>query len=368
MRGEVTGWADRLTRFVEYLQCERRVGSSAQNQYRSIAKDWIEFSLARGHDPAVFDPALIDELLDRRAHRNSKGALAPSARASYASNLKVFCEWASAERPRVFSPVSSVRAAASASAPSEWHRDRRDVSGTSAAQRVVPGDRPRPRQRSEAPIGSSARLRSEFADAQSAPRLSTQIWVESWQGPLPSPIDALEQLLRQGGTTIVRAAFQYSFFAHPDAVRRRTPWYPERARTSRKHYPSGKKGDAAQWQGRPVTLGDNAYAQHAWAKYTGRPIERGSGFSVRHIWGNPWDPDAFTAGWNLCYMPFWAGMLTEQQHPHPQLEGAVRQAAWNLYFQADPVCKPPEFVTNPGVDLGRLLGTQPIRVLRSDMG
>ena len=30
------------------------------------------------------------------------------------------------------------------------------------------------------------------------------------------------------------------------------------------------------------------------------------------------------------------------------------------------VCEPPEFVTNPGIDLGRPLGTQPIRVLRSD--
>ncbi|MCY3891911.1 MAG: hypothetical protein OXF65_01295 [Acidimicrobiaceae bacterium] len=332
MRDGTTKWAQRLKQFVEYLQRERRVGPSAQHQYRSIVKDWIEFCLVRGHDPAVFDQTLVGSLLDHRAHRNNRGVLAAGSRLSYASNLRVFCEWVSAERPRTPSPAPRLPAVASSSAPPGW---RQGAPG-------VPSSSPTPS--------------------------TSQVWIESWQGPLPAPIDALEQLLRQGGTTIVRAAFQYSFFAHPDAVRRRTPWYPERARTSRKHYPSGKKGDAAQWQGRPVTLGDNAYAQHAWAKYTGRPIERGSGFSVRHIWGNPWDPDAFTAGWNLCYMPFWAGMLTEQQHPHPQLEAAVRQAAWNLYFQADPVCKPPEFVTNPGVDLGRLLGTQPIRVLRSDMG
>ena len=188
--------------------------------------------------------------------------------------------------------------------------------------------------------------------------------VESWNAPLPDPIAALEELLQQGGTTIVRAAFQYSFFAHPDAVRRQTPWYPERARTSREHYPGGNRGDTATWQGHSVTLGDNAYAQQAWAKYTGRPIKRRSGFGVRHIWGSPWDPDAFTAGWNLCYMPFWAGMLTEKQHPHPELESAVRQAAWNLYFRTDPVCEPPEFVTDPGIDLGHFLGTQPIRVLQ----
>ena len=117
------------------------------------------------------------------------------------------------------------------------------------------------------------------------------------------------------------------------------------------------------WQGREVKLGDNAKAQHAWARYTGRRIARGSGYGVRHVWGHPWDPDAFTAGWNLCYMPFWAGMLTERQHPHPELEMAVRQAAWDLYFGADPVCDPPEFVTDPGVDLDAILNGQPVLLL-----
>lgn len=200
---------------------------------------------------------------------------------------------------------------------------------------------------------------------QSAVPVAASIRVEPWQGPLPAPINVLEQLLRQGGTTIVRAAFAYSFFAHPDVVRRRTPWYPERARVSREHYPGCGRGDGAQWRGRMVKLGDNAYAQQAWAKYSDRPIERKSGFAVRHIWGEPWDPDAFTAGWNLCYMPFWAGMLTEKQHPHPQLEAAVRQASWDLCFRADPVCEAPEFVNDPGIDLGQLLGTQPVRVLGS---
>lgn len=53
------------------------------------------------------------------------------------------------------------------------------------------------------------------------------------------------------------------------------------------------------WQGREVKLGDNAKAYQAWAHYTGRRIERASGYGVRHVWGHPWNPDAFTAGWNL---------------------------------------------------------------------
>ena len=62
-------------------------------------------------------------------------------------------------------------------------------------------------------------------------------------------------------------------------------------------------------------------------------------------------------------MPFWAGMLTEQQNRHPALEEAVRQAAWDLFFRHDPVCAPPDFVTNPGIDLDAILRGQPILVL-----
>ncbi len=39
----------------------------------------------------------------------------------------------------------------------------------------------------------------------------------------------------------------------------------------------------------------------AWAWYT-RPLVRGVGYSIGHIWGHPYDPFAFTAGWNLAYM------------------------------------------------------------------
>ena len=172
----------------------------------------------------------------------------------------------------------------------------------------------------------------------------------------------LERYLDKAGTTIVQAAFEHSYFIHPDKVRQKTPLYPDRARLSREHYPKCDRGDRGTWNGREVRLSDNSLAQRAWAKYSGRSIERASGYGVRHVWGHPWDPNAFTAGWNLCYMPFWAGMLTERQHPHPELEAAIRQAAWDLFFRHDPVCALPHFVTDPAIDLDALLGGQPILV------
>ena len=188
----------------------------------------------------------------------------------------------------------------------------------------------------------------------------------SYVGELVPPIQALEFYLQRGGTTILKAAFNYSFFVEPSRVRQRTPYFPDRVRFSRKFYPGKGRGDEATWEGRTVILGDNAYAQQAWQRYSGRSIYRGSGYSVRHIWGHPWNPDAFTAGWNLCYMPFWAGMLTERQHPHPELLQAVRQASWDLFFRNDPVCEPPEFVSDPGVELASLLGDQPLLLLRGE--
>jgi hypothetical protein len=166
--------------------------------------------------------------------------------------------------------------------------------------------------------------------------------------------------------TLIQAAFKHSFFLDPEQVRGNTPKFSGFARISRTHYPDKKRGDSAVWNGRTVTLDDNSRAQSAWAQYSGRALSRKTGYGVRHIWGNPWNPDVYTAGWNLCYMPFWVGMLTESQHPHPALQKAIKQVAYELFFQGTPVCDPPDFVTDPGFadDLRKLLGTQPINILR----
>lgn len=191
------------------------------------------------------------------------------------------------------------------------------------------------------------------------------LYLQIHTGALVSPIQSLERYFQDGGVSIIQAAFAHSYFVHPDQVRERTPYYPDHARRSREHYPGLDKGKIATWpgDGRQVRLDDNQRAQMAWEKYTGSKLERGSGYGVRHIWGEPWNPDAFTAGWNLCYMPFWAGMLTESQHQHPELNQAIRQASWDLYFRANPVCQPPDFVADPEIDLAAILQGQPLLIL-----
>ena len=192
---------------------------------------------------------------------------------------------------------------------------------------------------------------------------------EIYNGELTPPIQSLEHYFRVGEVSIIEATFAHSYFVHPDRVRAKTPYFPDRARASRKHYPGAERGDEVTWPGnrRKVTLDTNLYAQNAWQGYTGHRIQRRAGYTLRHIWGNPWDPDFFTAGWNFCYMPFWAGMLTEAQHPHEDLAKAIRQASWDLYFpEDDPVCRPPAGVEDPGINLDSLLRGQPLLILAKE--
>ena len=186
---------------------------------------------------------------------------------------------------------------------------------------------------------------------------------------LKSPIELLE-LKFGGANALIRAAFECSFFVCPNEVRNKLVYFPDRARSSKEHYPETKKGYTVDLaDGQKIKLEDNTSAQKAWEKYTGRKIIRKKGYGLRHIWGHPWNPNAYTAGWNFCYMPFWAGMLTEKQHPHEKLKTSFEQASWFLYFENDPVCDPPEFVKNPEFDLESILGGQPILLLStSDKG
>ena len=128
-------------------------------------------------------------------------------------------------------------------------------------------------------------------------------------GELMSPIDSLENYFRDAGVSIIEAAFHHSYFIHPDQVRRQTPYFPNRVRQSREHYPGLRKGATTVWNagdGRELKLDDNSQAQRAWEKYTGRKLERGSGYGVRHIWGNMSLFRVMKPGLSTVMRPPWA--------------------------------------------------------------
>ena len=94
------------------------------------------------------------------------------------------------------------------------------------------------------------------------------LYLRIHNGDLVSPVRSLEDYIREGGVSIIQAAFAHSYFVHPDAVRAKTPYFPERARRSREHYPGLEKGRQAIWpgDGREVWLDDNQHAQMAWER------------------------------------------------------------------------------------------------------
>jgi hypothetical protein len=95
----------------------------------------------------------------------------------------------------------------------------------------------------------------------------------------------------------------------------------------------------------------------AFASFTGLVMAgdregRIRGYHVAHLWERVYDPEYFTAGWNLCLMPGFLKLFTEQQDRIPLLYRAIQQAAFDLYFKGSAVGIPtPTFVVDPGLDL-----------------
>lgn len=57
-------------------------------------------------------------------------------------------------------------------------------------------------------------------------------------------------------------------------------------------------------------------------------------------------------------------MLTEDQHPHPGVRAAIKQASWELFFRNEPVCAVPSYVNDQGTDLDTVLDGQSLLILR----
>ncbi|MBC7926401.1 MAG: hypothetical protein H7039_12155 [Bryobacteraceae bacterium] len=176
------------------------------------------------------------------------------------------------------------------------------------------------------------------------------------KGPHPAP-NAIAQMAKQfgGETELLRAAISASFFLSPEKVKAECR-YPNHARSSRALYPGKGFGETVEVDGVSLILDSNHKAQATWREASGF-FFRASGYGVRHIWGYASDAKAYTATWNLCYMPFWAGMMTEDQHPFELLAKVVRQVSFDLYFREGPITnlQRPAFIQDPGLKLSDAL-------------
>ena len=63
---------------------------------------------------------------------------------------------------------------------------------------------------------------------------------------LAPTIESLEGYFKDGGASLVQAAFHHTYFVHSDVVLNNTPLFPNRARCSREYYPGIDKGQSAR--------------------------------------------------------------------------------------------------------------------------
>ena len=184
-------------------------------------------------------------------------------------------------------------------------------------------------------------------------------------------IESLESYFQLGGVSILQAAFAHTYFVHPDKVREKTPYFPDRARLSRKYYPGLEKGSEAMWHGngQRVRLDDNSHAQNAWQRYTGHELARGLWIWGKAYLGTSLGPLISSRPAGICAIcPFGLACLRKASIPFPALVQAVKQASWDLYFRNNPVCPLPASITDPGLDLHATLDGRPLLILERNDG
>jgi len=180
---------------------------------------------------------------------------------------------------------------------------------------------------------------------------------------LPLAKDILLELFGNDEEALAGFLLRHTYFLSPERIRQRyektgtAAWFPTCVRGSREHHKGKQKKDQSIWQGRAVTVCDNTKARSAFALFSGLVMAgdkegRIRGYHVAHVWERVYDPECFTAGWNLCLMPGFLKLFTEQQDRIQLLHQVIQQAAFDLYFNDNTAGFPmPPFVTDPGMDL-----------------
>lgn len=177
----------------------------------------------------------------------------------------------------------------------------------------------------------------------------------------------LLNLFKNDQKRLARFLLTHTYFINPDKIRR---WiaekgtavvFPDCVRTSREHHPGKGRGHSSRWRDRPVKVCDNTKARLAFARLSGLVLSgnrhhRVRGYHVAHVWERVFDPEFFTAAWNLCLMPGFLKLSTESQDQIPLLRTVIQQASFDTYFGGHALgVAEPKHVKNPGIDLSPYL-------------
>ncbi len=176
--------------------------------------------------------------------------------------------------------------------------------------------------------------------------------------------DLLLSLFNKGVDQLTSFLLHHSYFVHPERLRqhfnkhRHWAYFPNCVRESNQYHKGKHKGQESHWEGRAVRVCDNTKARLAFSRFSGLVLagnkddRRIRGYHVAHVWERVYDPECFTAGWNLCLMPGFLKLFTEQQDRMTLLHEAIEQAAFDLFFRGELLgLRCPAFVRDHGRNL-----------------
>lgn len=198
------------------------------------------------------------------------------------------------------------------------------------------------------------------------PRVGSELRMKPARRNLKPARDILLELFNGSEKLLAGFLLGHTHFIHPDRILKHckqngnAALFPDRVRSSNQHHPGKRKGDESRWGEQKVRVCDNTTARLAFARFSGLVmagdrVNRIRGYHVAHIWEHVYDPACFTAGWNLCLMPGFLKLFTEQQDRIELLHQVIQQAAFDLYFKGCSLgLQPPEFVTTRELDLNAL--------------
>jgi hypothetical protein len=176
--------------------------------------------------------------------------------------------------------------------------------------------------------------------------------------------ELLSEFLSLKEKDMARLVLKNTFFIDPRLAS--TVVFPNFARPSNEFHPGKKKKDLSFFNGREVRITDNLKARDAFGKLTGLKLNGdgrkvAKGWDVAHIWGHVYDPDCFTAGWNMCLMPNFFRDLTEEQNSQEYFQKVIQQVSFNLYFKTGGEKR--GFIKDHRLDLDELISSGDINIL-----
>ena len=170
-----------------------------------------------------------------------------------------------------------------------------------------------------------------------------------------SSYELFKSITNKSDDDVILMLLSSTLFIHPEVVKLNPVMFPDAVRESNEYHSGVKRSNPSTWEGNKVNVYDNGKARTAFGQYTklkmgGKDRNVPKGLHVAHIWERVFDPNFFTAGWNICLIPDFLKIYTEKQAGTEMIAKHLRQAGFDIYFKNINI-ELPTGICDQGIDL-----------------